>query len=147
MREIDQTERIANAVRIGEVNHALEEGLVQAMGGGPPFAFVDDPEAPALFQIEVLYYGLMVPWLGAPGTFTYDLRLRIYRSDGERVYAARHQCEAGAGSPPAAAQVLSVVDNVRTLEQMSDDQISGAFETIAFWCGEELVAKLRRHAG
>lgn len=147
VKEIDRTERIAGAVRTGEVKRALAAGLQEAMGDGPPFAITEDGAVGNVFQIEVLSYGLDVPWLGAPGSFNYDLRLRIYQADGRRVYAGRHQCDARVGNPTAAEQVLSVVDNVSNLDAMSDDEISGAFETIAFWCGEQIVAKLRRQAG
>ena len=147
VREIDRTERIAGAVRTAEVKRALSAGLQDAMGEGPPFAITEDDSVGNLFQIEVLSYGLDVPWLGAPGSFTYDLRLRIYQADGRRVYAGRHRCDARAGDPTAAEQILSVVDNVRNLDAMSDDEISGAFETIGYWCGEQIVAKLRRQAG
>ncbi len=147
VNEIDQTARIANAVHIGQVNTALEHGLAQTLEGGPPFAYSADKNAPALLQVEVRSYGLNVPWLGAPGEFTYSLRLRIYKADGERVYNAWHSCEAGAGNPSAPEVVLSVVNNVRALEEMSDQEIHDAFETIAFWCGQEVVLKMRRHAG
>jgi hypothetical protein len=147
VNEIDQTARIANAVHISEVNRALEAGLAQTLQGGPPFAYSEDMEAPALLQVEVQSYGLNVPWLGAPGEFTYSMRLRIYKADGERVYNAWHTCEAGAGTPSAPEVVFSVVNNVRALNEMSDADIHAAFETIAFWCGQEVVLKMRRHAG
>jgi hypothetical protein len=38
------------------------------------------------------------------------------------------------------------VNNVRALNEMSDADIHAAFETIAFWCGQEVVLKMRRHA-
>jgi hypothetical protein len=146
VNEIDQTARIANAVHISEVNRALEAGLAQTLGSGPPFAFSDSQDAPALLQIQVESYGLNVPWMGAPGEFTYSLHMRIYKADGERVYNAWHTCEAGAGTPSAPEVVLSVVNNVRSLNEMSDADIHAAFETIAFWCGQEVVLKMRRHA-
>ena len=146
VNEIDQTVRIANAVHISEVNRALETGLAQTLQGGPPFAYTDALDAPALLQVEVDSYGLNVPWMGAPGEFTYSLHLRIYDSTGDRVYNAWHTCEAGAGTPSAPEVVLSVVNNVRALNEMSDDDIHAAFETIAFWCGQEVVLKMRRHA-
>ncbi len=147
VKQIDQTARIANAVHVGEVNRALEAGLAETLGEGPPFAFTDADDAPALLQIEVQSYGLNVPWLGAPGEFTYDMRMRIYKADGERVYNAWHSCEAGVGHPTAPEIVFSVVNNVRALNEMSDADIHAAFETIAFWCGQEVVLKMRRHAG
>lgn len=146
VNEIDQTVRIANAVNIDRVNTALEHGFAQTLEGGPPFAYSDDPGAPATFQAEVRSWGLNVPWLGAPGEFTYSLRLRIYKADGERVYNAWHKCEAGVGNPSAPEVVLSVVNNVRALDEMSDQELHDAFETIAFWCGQEVVLKMRRHA-
>ncbi len=146
VNEIDQTQRIYDAVHVSEVNRALETGLAQTLQDGPPFAYTDAGDAPALLQVEVQSYGLNVPWLGAPGEFTYSLRLRIYDSTGDRVYNAWHTCEAGAGTPSAPEVVLSVVNNVRQLNEMSNADIHAAFETIAFWCGQEVVLKMRRHA-
>lgn len=147
VKEIDQTVRVANAVHVSEVNRALEAGLAQTLMDGPPFGYTDAQDAPALLQIEVDSYGLNVPWMGAPGEFTYSLHMRIYKADGERVYNAWHTCEAGAGTPTAPEVVFSVVNNVRALNEMSDADIHAAFETIAFWCGQEVVLKMRRHAG
>ncbi len=146
VNEIDQTQRIYGAVHVSEVNRALDAGLAQTLADGPPFAYTDATDAPALLQIEVQSYGLNVPWLGAPGEFTYSLRMRIYKADGERVYNAWHTCEAGAGTPSVPEVVFSAVNNVRQLNEMSDADIHAAFETIAFWCGQEVVLKMRRHA-
>jgi len=147
VNEIDQTVRIANAVQVSEVNRALEAGLAQTLQSGPPFAYTDVTDTPALLQIQVDSYGLNVPWMGAAGEFTYSLHMRIYDANGERVYNAWHTCEAGAGTPSAPEVVFSVVNNVRSLNEMSDADIHAAFETIAFWCGQEVVLKMRRHAG
>lgn len=147
VKEIDQTKRIAQAVQIDRVNEAMKQGLGQTLAGGPPFAYTDQENAPALLQLEVMSYGLSVPWLGAPGEFTYDIRARIYKANGDRVYRARMECTVGAGDPDAAAVVLGVVNNVKQLKEMSDAQIQETFEVTANWCGQQWVRKMRKHAG
>lgn len=140
-------ERIAASVNPDEVNHSFNDGVSQTLQGGPPFAYTDDPNAPATLQIEVLSYGLMVPYIGAPGEFTYDLRVRIYKKDGDRVYKAHHTCAIGAGTPGAAEAVLGVVNNIKEIEEMTDDEIRSAFNTMAAYCGQTFVTKMRKHAG
>ena len=140
-------ERISAAVNPEAVNRAFNDGVAQTLQGGPPFAYTDDPNAPATLQIEVLSYGLNVPYIGAPGAFTYDLRVRIYKRDGDRVYKARHSCAVAAGNPGVTEQVLGVVNNIREIEEMTDAQIAEAFNTMAAYCGQQFVVKMRRHAG
>jgi len=147
VREIEQTDRIARAVDLRVVNEALVGGFAEALGGGPPFAFSPADQGGNVMQIEVLAWGLDVPYLGAPGAFTYDLRVRIYTEEGERVYSSSTTCAAGAGSPGAAEVVLGVVNNVAEIERMSDEEITSSFSSIAYWCGQELVRKIRKHAG
>ncbi len=147
VRETEQTARIARAVDLLAVNEALVAGFAETLGSGPPFGFSPADQGGNLMQIEVRSWGLMVPYLGAPGEFTYDLRVRIYTEDGERVYSSSTTCTAGAGQPDAAAVVLGVVNNVAQLERMSDAEITFAFSQIAHWCGVELVRKIRAHAG
>jgi hypothetical protein len=147
VRSIDQADRIARAVDPEAVNRALVDGIAATLGAGPPFAFTDGPTPPATLQVEVLSYGLTVPYLGAPGQFTYTARVRLYKANGDRIYKKRLTCTAGVGNPSAPAVVLGAVDNVRQLNHMTDEQIHQAFEAIARYCGQELVVKLRKHAG
>lgn len=144
---INQTERIANAVQISEVNRVFDAGIARTLDDGPPFAYTADSGAPATLQLEVLSYGLYVPWLGAPGTFTYTLRARIYKSNGDRVYSSSLTCEAGMGMASPVEQVLSVVNNVEQIEQMSDAEIQESFLSIADWCADLFVTRMRKHAG
>lgn len=141
------TDRIAKAVHIEDVNRGLEQGIAETLDQGPPFAWVDRKDANATLQIEVLSYGLTVPYLGAPGLFTYDMRARIYKKDGDRVYTTHHTCTIGAGSPGVAESVLGVVNNVRELQEMSDEQINEAFAIMAEACARSFVVKMRQHAG
>lgn len=142
----DLTERVENAVQIDDVNNAFVNSLVTNIGDGPPFGTTTDPKAP-LLQVEVQSYGLYVPYLGAPGEFTYNLLARIYKPDGKRVYIARFDCAVGAGDPSAPEIVFGVVNNVRTLNEMSDADLNQTFLTIADYCGQQAVLKMRRHAG
>ncbi|MBN1337245.1 MAG: hypothetical protein JXB39_14900 [Deltaproteobacteria bacterium] len=147
VRETEQTARIARAVDHRAVNEALVAGIGETLGDGPPFAFSPVDQGGHVMQVEVRSWGLMVPYLGAPGEFTYDLRVRIYTVDGDRVYSSSTTCTAGVGQPDPTAVVLGVVNNVAELERMSDAQITDAFSQIAYWCGMELVRKIRQHAG
>ena len=95
----------------------------------------------------MLSYGLYVPYIGAPGEFTYTVRARMYRDNGERVYKKTLTCEVGAGSPGAGEMVLGVVNNIRELEEMTDAEINQAFADMAHYCGVRFVTKMRKHAG
>ena len=147
IKEIDQTTRIYEAVDIYDVNDAMTMGLADTLGSGPPFAYSADSGTDATLQLEVLSYGLYVPYIGAPGEFTYTVRARMYRDSGERVYKKTLTCEVGAGSPGAGEMVLGVVNNIRELNEMTDEQINQAFADMAHYCGTRFVVKMRRHAG
>ena len=147
IKAIDQTTRIYNAVDIQDVNSAMTMGLGETLGGGPPFAFSSDSDTDATLQLEVLSYGLYVPYIGAPGEFTYTVRARMYRANGERVYKKTLTCEVGAGDPQAGEMVLGVVNNIRELNEMTDEQINQSFSDMAHYCGMRFVAKMRKNAG
>lgn len=138
---------IEDAVDIHGVNYALQEGIADGLQDGPPFAYTDARAADGTLQLEILAWGLVVPYLGAPGEFTYDVRVRLYDAKGRRLYRQRTRCETAAGAPPEVSMALGTVDNVRQLEEMSDEEIQAAFEQVASWCGLEIVRKLRKHAG
>lgn len=147
VKSINLTQRIADAVKVNDVNAAFQRGLIDTMGVGPPFGLNTDQGTPALLQIELESYGLDVPTLGAAGRFTYTARARVYTAEGKRIYSHRLTCETGVGDPDAAAVVLQVVNNVKQLKEMSDEQINDTFTAIADYCGGRLVTKMRRHAG
>lgn len=147
VKGMDLADRIAGAVDVQAVNRAFNDGVAQTLQAGPPFAYTDAPDAPATLQVEVLSYGLYVPAIGAPGVFTYDIRVRIYKRDGERVYKARHSCEVGAGTPGIPETVLGVVNNFAEMKEMSDAEIQQSFATLAAYCGQTFVVRMRRHAG
>ncbi len=146
VNSINQTDRIADAVQVPEVNAALVRGVGETLGSGPPFAFTDAADAP-LLQLEMQDYGVYVPYLGAPGVFTFDVRVRIYKPGGERVYSARTECSIGLGDPDAAAVAFGVVNNLGALKDMTDAEINNSFVTVGSWCGQEIVRKMRKHAG
>ncbi len=148
VKEVDLARRIADAVDVRQVNDAMEQSLADTLGSGPPFAWTaDEKSAGALLQVEVLSYGLQVPGIGLPGVFTYELRTRIYKPDGERVYSARTECSVDAGDPKAVSVALGAVNNARQIKEMSDEDIQAAFDSVAAYCGQELVRKMRKHAG
>ncbi|MEL6345373.1 MAG: hypothetical protein AAFV53_19860 [Myxococcota bacterium] len=147
VKSINQTERIAQAVDLNGINTSMTEGLAHGLAGGPPFAYVGPGgEADATLQMEVLSYGLFVPALGAPGEFTYSVRASVFDNSGDRVYRNTMTCTVGAGNPDAAAVVFGVVNNVKQLERMTDDEINEAFDNMAYYCGQQFAVTMRRHA-
>ena len=147
VKAIEVARRIEDAVDIHGVNYALQEGIADGLQEGPPFAYTDAAAADGTLQLEILAWGLRVPYLGAPGEFTYDVRVRLYSADGKRIYGQRTRCETAAGAPPEISMALGTVNNVKQLQEMSDEEIQAAFEKVAVWCGLEIVRKLRKHAG
>lgn len=146
INEVEVANRIARAVDLQASNEALERGFARTLGDGPPFAYVLDG-APARVQMEIVDWGMTAPFLGARAQFDYTVRVRIYLADGERVYSSRTQCSTGAGAPPAVSQALGLVSNVKQLETMTDADIQAAFDAVSEWCGQEVVRKMRKHAG
>lgn len=145
VKGIQLTDRVAKAVQVGSVNDALATGVAENLGSGPPFGV--DPGAGALLQLEMLTYGLYVPYLGAPGQFSFDVKVRVYTTAGKRIYKNRVTCSTAVGDPQALAVVLGTVNNVKQLNEMSDADVNGAFVDVARWCGTQIVTKLRKHAG
>ncbi len=138
--------RIASAVDLERTSSVMLESVAQTLGNAP-FSVAGEGVTQDLLQIEVLDWGLEVPALGAQGSFNYNVRARIYKGNGDRIYSSRLSCEVAAGSPGAGSQALGLVNNVKQLEQMSDDELQEAFEGMADYCGGIFVAKMRKHAG
>lgn len=145
-REVNQTDRIQNAVNINDVNTYMTAGLADTLAGGPPFAYTED-SADATLQLNVVSYGVNVPYLGAPGEFTYSVQARMYGADGDRVYRKNLTCTVSLGDPSTASIVSSTVNNVQSLNAMTDAEINDAFRNVAAHCGQEFVLKMRKHAG
>lgn len=146
VRSVNQTERIANAVDVSQVNAAFEASLAASLGDGPPFGWTDSRDA-SLLQLEITSWGLEVPYIGAPGYFSYSASVNIYKPDGDRVYTSWITCDVNIGTDDLSAEVLGIVNNVQRLNEMTDPQINEAFLTVARYCGEDLVRQMRRHAG
>lgn len=146
INEVEVADRIINAVDLERTNQVMEGGFAKTLGDGPPFAYIP-ADAPATVQMEVVDWGMTAPFLGAQAQFDYGIRVRIYKADGERVYSARTTCSTGAGAPPAVSRALGLVSNINQLEQMSDQDIQAAFDAVSEWCGQEIVRKMRKHAG
>ncbi len=145
VKGVKVADRIASSVDVDGVNAAFSAGLADTLGAGPPFGLTQDPKA-SLLQVEILSYGLNVPQMGAPGSFTYTIRVGIYEPTGRRVYKTVRSCSTGVGSPSPVAQALLLVNNVKQLEEMSDRELQRAFEGASYYCGIELVTKMRKHA-
>lgn len=145
-RSYELSRKLAERVDTDSTSAELERGVIDTVGEGPPFAITEEKGGSTL-QIEVVDMGMEVYGLGAPGVFDYDLRVRIYRHDGKLAYKSRVSCTTAAGAPDAVSAMLWTVDNARQLEQMSDEDLQGAFDAVAYFCGGELARKLRKHAG
>lgn len=149
IREVNVGAEFAQRVDPMPLNDAMTQGMLDTIREGPPFALTTDEQVGHVLQLEVLSYGLNVPYLGAPGQFTFDVRARLYRGDtGDRVYSTSLSCDSGGvGSPDAASVVFSTVNNVKQLRNMSDEQIQQAFDDMAYWCGTYFASRMRKHAG
>lgn len=145
IRSVDVAEKLARQVRLEQVNDAFQAGLADTLGDGPPFGLTGDAGAPAL-QVEVVNYGLSIPQMGGAGTFVYQLRVRIYRPDGERVYSSSLSCGAGVGGADAISQVLGTRDNLGNVLEMRKKEVQAAFDAAGEQCGRELVTLMRKHA-
>lgn len=145
VKSVDQERRIGAAVDVEDINTEFYYGIEETLTGAP-FDLTEDERA-ALLQLELLEYGLFVPYLGAPGRFEYTFRARLYTPDGDRVYRKRMSCDTGVGDPAASARVLGFVNNVKQVERMTDDEINDAFAAVARYCGQQFVVKMRKNAG
>lgn len=145
VNEVQVADRIARAVDLHATNQALEQGFARTLGDGPPFPYVQD-QAEARVQMEVVSYGMTAPFLGAQASFDYDIRVRIYQGT-ERVYSARTHCDTAAGAPTELSRALALVNNVQQFDMLTDPEIQQAFDDVAVWCGQEIIRKMRKHAG
>jgi len=146
VRSAYQTDRIEDAVIINDVQDAMTQGVAETLNLGVPFSTTaNDPNAP-LLQIEVTSYGLFVPVMGATGEFTVTAKARIYEPDGERVYRKNLTCSLGMDADGLEA-ALPIFNNAKALDEMSDAEINNAFADMAWLCGQQLVMKMRQHAG
>lgn len=147
IKEVNQEQRISQAVNLADVSENLRVGIEETLGSGPPFGTTADEAHGDLLQMEILSYGIFVPYLGAPGSFSFSARARIYRADGDRVYRNGMTCEGSLGDPGPAEIIFGTVNNVRALEEMSDAEINEAIAGMARYCGQQFAIKMRRHAG
>ena len=146
VRSMDQTARIQQAIQPDDVQAALRAGIVDGLKSGKPFSIVDGDTADAIARINVRRYGMFVDNIGDPGRFDFVAKLRVYGKDRKRVYGKRLRCTAGVGSPGMAASILQVVNNVKQLKSMSDEQINQTFVDIASYCGSLFTLKMQRHS-
>jgi hypothetical protein len=145
IRSIDVAEKLARQVRLEQVNDAFQAGLADTLGDGPPFGLTGDKGAPTL-QVEVTNYGMSIPQMGGPGAFVYDLRVRIYRPDGERVYSSSLSCGTAIGGADDLSQILNTRDNMGNVLEMRKKEVQAAFDAAGEQCGRDLVLLMRKHA-
>ena len=146
VRSADQSLRIQQAIQPEDVEAALHAGVTRGLSNGKPFRIVDEDSADAISRINVRRYGMFVDNIGDPGRFDFVAKLRVYGKDRRRVYGKRLRCSAGVGSPDLGAQVLQVVNNVKQLKSMSDEQINQTFVDIAAYCGSRFTQKMQKHS-
>ena len=146
LRSIDVAEKLSRQVRLEQVNDAFQAGLAETLADGPPFGLTNDKKAPTL-QVEVENYGLSIPQMGAEAAFVYDLRVRIYRPDGERVYSASLSCGTGVGGANEVSQIFDARDNLGNVLDMRKKELQAAFDAAGRQCGQDLVTLMRKHAG
>ncbi|MCB9745405.1 MAG: hypothetical protein H6740_22695 [Alphaproteobacteria bacterium] len=146
-RSVKPAQRIAGAVKVADMRSAVSYGLAEGLGGGPPFSVTDQAQVQPLVEIEIESYGLYVPYLGAPGEFTFTGQARVYDAQGKKVYRQRMSCSVMAGDPSVGEIVFGVVNNVEELNRMSDEDINAAFAATAEYCGARFAQKMRQHAG
>jgi len=142
LRSLYHVGRIGEAVEPGAMEASLTHGIEATLSAGPPFGVTTAADAP-LLQIEITDYGLSVPSIGAPGAFTAVAQACIYTPDGERVYRKNLNCRVSMGREEGEV----FVNNVDTLKSMTDDEINQAMAEACYACGQELVLKMRQHAG
>jgi hypothetical protein len=148
INEFGLADDLASRVDPEQMSQTMTQGLLETIQNGPPFELTTDPQVKHTLQIEVTSYGLTVPHLGAPGQFTFDVQARLYRGDtGKRVYSTSLSCDSAAGDPDAAEVVFNAVNNVREIDEMSDEQLQAAFNDMAYYCGTYFATQMRKHAG
>ena len=146
--EIQLAADFARRVTPQPLTEKMTQGLLDTIRSGPPFELTTDPRVEHTLQIEVTSFGLAVPYIGAPGEFTFDVQARLYRGDtGERVYSTSLRCDAGAGDAAASSVALGAVDHVREIDRMSDEELQATFDDIAYYCGTYFATRMRKHAG
>lgn len=146
VRGWEQAARIGDAVEVEAVNGQLVAGITETLASGASFGITEAQGTP-LLQIELMEYGMHVRYLGAVGTFKYRLKARMYDESGRRIYKTRLTCHTGMRDPDLPQGALTLANNVRTLQNMTDAEINAAFAAVARHCGQQFVVKMRRHAG
>ena len=145
VKEAELREKISQ-IDIERSNDAMLDGVANALGSGPPFGAVPRGAAEPLLQLELVEWGLQVPGVGIPGSFTYVVRARLYDGDGRKKYKSRLRCDIQAGDPSPVSQALLLVNNAKQVKQMSREELQGSFDALASYCGGVFVTRMRRHA-
>ena len=146
--EIDLERALAHRVATPPLTEKMTQGMLDTMKSGLPFELTTDPTVKHTLQIDVTSYGLSVPYIGAAGEFVFDVRARLTRGDtGKVVYSTSLRCDTQAGDPAASAVAIEAVDHVREIERMSDEELQGAFNDMAYYCGTVFAKRMQKHAG
>ena len=145
VKSFDAAREIAAAVDPDEMNAAFTAQLAQDLDHPPPF--VVEEGAGALLEVTVTKWGMTVESIGAQGTFDYDLKIRVFMADGERIYTHHVACAVPVGDPKAVSQAIGTVNNKKQLDSMSKKAIREAFNGAATGCASVVASDIRRHAG
>ena len=138
--------RGARAVDAEVVRGGLERGLRETLGDGPPYGLTGAPDAP-LLSVEVRDVNLAPARARRAGTLDMTLRVELYDPDGARLYHTQHSCEHPLGAPRDANPALYVANGIKQRPGQSPDAVAAQTAALAYACGADVVAQLRRQAG
>lgn len=127
---------IGDAVAVDDLAPALHASLVEHLDEGAPFTHGDGDRAGRL-ELEIMRYGMYVPYVGGPGEFQVAVRTKVFDTEGARVYRGRAVC----GVHDAAL----VKNSAKVLKTLEPDRVHAGVVAAARACGETVVAKLLRH--
>lgn len=137
---------IAQKVDTESVNAAFLRGFTSALGDGPPVAF--DPASGHVLQFELVDWGLETFGWGSPGVFNYDLVVHGFRDDNKKIYRARFNCRTTAGAAGWAERSPFIgADHPDKIRNLPDADVQAIFDATASSCGQQVVQKMRYHAG
>ncbi|GEM_PF-5114287 len=99
--------------------------------------------------IQVTSYGINV--VGGTPQFFLSAKTRIYDGGTERVYKANTSCSVALGQSSAVlalvAESAAQYGALKTLEQMSDEDLTVLIDETVKGCGGKIAARLMKHAG
>ena len=146
VRSGDQTQRIRKAIQPQDLHDATYQGIVDGLQDGVPFAITESDPADVMVRVNIRRHGMFVQSLGSAGRFDFVAKLKIFDRESKRIYSKRLRCSTGVGNPSMTAEILQVVNNVKQLKSMTDEEINQTFVDIATFCGMRFATKMKQHS-